>query len=124
MTVGSSALLVTSRPHEEVRAFFSDFEQDVCAVSGTESDRSLILPIGPISQIPPAALDTVRRLGMSASLLNGVVELHAPYEVCRVGETLSQEQSRVLVLLGQETATFRVELDSMWRRESEEVAVF
>jgi mRNA turnover protein 4 len=119
---GSVGILFTNRPAEEIIDHFEAYTQTDFARAGAVAARSFTIPAGVIysraGEIPeeddvPLAHSletTVRALGAPTRLDRGRVTLDQEYEVCKEGEELNSQQSRLLKLFGIATADFKIRL--------------
>ncbi|KAI8074125.1 ribosomal protein L10-domain-containing protein [Gongronella butleri] len=107
-------LLFTNKTPDQIKAYFEGYTQADYARSGNIATQSVQLPEGPVKRgadpMPHNMEPLLRQLGMPTSLVNGIVTLHAPYMICREGETLSTNQAHLLKLFYHQLAEFRVEL--------------
>ncbi|KAL6003281.1 hypothetical protein ACLOJK_023504 [Asimina triloba] len=65
---------------------------------------------GPLEQFTHEMEPFLRKQGMPVRLNKGVVELVSDFVVCEEGQPLSPESARLLRLLGEKMATFRLHL--------------
>eukprot|EP01096_Ripella_sp_DP13-Kostka_P002300 TRINITY_DN13106_c0_g1_i1.p1 TRINITY_DN13106_c0_g1~~TRINITY_DN13106_c0_g1_i1.p1 ORF type:complete len:251 (+),score=120.34 TRINITY_DN13106_c0_g1_i1:54-755(+) len=108
---GNCGLLFTDSSAEEVEAYFSAFSKSSYARSGSESSQLVTLPEGDLLQFPSNMYQTLHDLHLPVRLNRGVIQLIRDYTVCKVGDTLTVEQCRILQLLKLKTSKFRVQLN-------------
>jgi mRNA turnover protein 4 len=98
---GDVGVLFTDRPVEEVKEYFNDYRQADYARSGVVATETVTIPEGAVmrgaDKMPHNMEQHIRNLGMPTTLQNGIVTLGAPYEICRLGQTLTTNQAHLLV---------------------------
>ncbi|ORX62781.1 hypothetical protein DM01DRAFT_1403228 [Hesseltinella vesiculosa] len=113
-------LLFTNKAPENIKDYFESYTQPDYARSGNVATESVQLSEGPVKRGPdnmPHNMEPLlRQLGMPTSLVNGIVTLHAPYMICREGETLSTNQAHLLKLFYHQLAEFRVQLTCYYHK--------
>ncbi|XP_043196419.1 mRNA turnover protein 4 homolog [Amphibalanus amphitrite] len=114
LLVGQCGLLFTNKEKEEVYEWFGEFSCPEYARSGNVATETVELAEGPLAQFPHSLEPHLRQLGLPTTLKRGVVSLVKDHVVCRKGDTLKPEQCRILKLLGQQQAEFRVTLHAVW----------
>ncbi|KQJ92639.1 mRNA turnover protein 4 homolog [Brachypodium distachyon] len=118
---GSSGLLFTNLPRDEVESLFRDFEEHDFARTGTVATETVELKEGPLEQFSHEMEPFLRKQGLPVRLNKGVVELVADHVVCEEGKPLSPEAAHTLRLLGTRMATFRLYLVCRWSPDDFEV---
>ncbi|XP_002967001.2 mRNA turnover protein 4 homolog [Selaginella moellendorffii] len=111
---GNTGMLFTNLPNEEVARIFTDFEELDFARTGSTATETVELNEGPLEQFTHEMEPFLRKQGMPVRLNRGVVELVGDYTVCREGEAISPEASRILRLLGVKMAPFRMSVLCRW----------
>lgn len=111
---GQCGMLFTDKPKDYVTKWFNNFGVEDYARSGFEAKETISLPAGPMPDFSHAMEPYLRQLGLPTSLERGVVTLLKEYEVCKKGSTLTPEQAKVLKLLDNKLATFRLNLKGGW----------
>ncbi|KAF8465271.1 ribosomal protein L10-domain-containing protein [Kalaharituber pfeilii] len=123
---GNVGLLFTSLPPSRIHSFFQDFVRTDYSRAGSVATYTFAVPAGIVysrgGEIPteddvPLAHSlesTVRSLGMPTKLVQGKVTLDQEYTVCKEGETLNSNQTRLLKLFGSAMAEFSVRLMAYW----------
>ncbi|KAH9309932.1 hypothetical protein KI387_037843, partial [Taxus chinensis] len=96
MLHGDCGLFFTNLPKEEVMRIFESFEEHDFARTGTSATETVELKEGPLEQFTHEMEPFLRKQGMPVRLNKGVIELIADYVVCREGEPISPEASRIL----------------------------
>ncbi|XP_003973399.1 mRNA turnover protein 4 homolog [Takifugu rubripes] len=121
---GEVGLLFTNKTKDEVQEYFSNFKEMDYARSGNQAQMDVTLDEGPLEQFPHSMEPQLRQLGLPAALKKGVVTLLKDYEVCKQGDVLTPEQTRILKLFGIEMAEFKVQIKCMWNSETGEFENF
>jgi mRNA turnover protein 4 len=120
---GNRGLLFTNLPKEEVIELFEGYEELDYARTGTKATRTVELPEGPLEMFTHDQEPFLRKQGMPTKLNRGVVELVADFTVCKEGAPLSPEAARLLRLLGEQMAAFRIQPLALWTNDSFELLV-
>ncbi|KAI3898151.1 hypothetical protein C5167_012244 [Papaver somniferum] len=118
---GDAGLCFTNLPKEEIMRLFAEFEEHDFARTGTTSTEKVELQEGPLEQFSHEMEPFLRKQGMPVRLNKGVIELVSDFVVCEEGKPLSPEASRILRLLGNKMATFRLHVICRWSPEDFEV---
>jgi len=123
---GPVGLFLTSHPVQDTQDWFENWSFPEYARMGSRASKTITLPAGPIltphteppsgDPFPHSMEPQLRSLGLATSLSKGVPTLNAPHVICRAGEVLTSEKSRILKLLGIQMADFRVLLGSRWSK--------
>ncbi|KAL8160166.1 hypothetical protein V2J09_001703 [Rumex salicifolius] len=111
---GDSGLLLTNLPKEEVHKLFNSFEVYDFARTGSIATDKVELKEGPLDQFTHEMEPFLRKQGLPVRLNKGSVELVSDYVVCEEGKPLSPEAARILRLLGNQMATFKLQLVCRW----------
>jgi mRNA turnover protein 4 len=111
---GNVGLLFTSRPQADVEAFFADFSAPDYARSGNVAHETVVVPAGPLPDVPHTMCDELRKLGMDVKLVKGAVVVARDHTICTEGDALTPEQCRLLKHFSRELAEFRLRLLSAW----------
>ncbi|KAK2978790.1 hypothetical protein RJ640_002572 [Escallonia rubra] len=118
---GNSGLCFTNMPKDEAQRIFNEYEEYDFARTGSSATETVELKEGPLEQFTHEMEPFLRKQGMPVRLNKGVVELVSDFVVCEVGKPISPESSRILRLLGNKMATFRLHLICRWSPEEFEV---
>ncbi|PWW74388.1 hypothetical protein C7212DRAFT_212364 [Tuber magnatum] len=130
---GNVGLLITSRPAEEVLAYFESFSKQDYARMNAISPITFTIPAGAVystggnvqqeEDVPMAhSLETtVRGLGMPTRLVNGKVWLDQEFVVCQEGKKLDSKQAALLKMFGVATAEFVIRPSAYWTSATTEV---
>ncbi|CAG07047.1 unnamed protein product, partial [Tetraodon nigroviridis] len=121
---GEVGILFTNKTKDEVQDYFSHFKEMDFARSGNQAQMDVTLDEGPLEHFPHSMEPQLRQLGLPTSLKKGVVTLLKDYEVCKEGDVLTPEQTRILKLFGIEMAEFKVQIKCMWNSETGEFENF
>lgn len=122
--VGQCGLLFTNRSTQEVVDFFESFGAPDYARSGFVATEDVVLPEGPLPDFSHSLEPHLRQLGMPTSLQRGIITLLQDYQVCKKGSVLTPEQARILKLMGNTMAEFRVTLKCMWEKDTGKIKKF
>ncbi|CAN4110642.1 unnamed protein product [Withania somnifera] len=118
---GDSGLCFTNLSKEEVQRLFNQCEEYDFARTGTTATEKVELQEGPLDQFTHEMEPSLRKQGMPVRLNKGVVELVSDFVVCEEGKPLSPEAARILRLLGNKMATFRLNLICRWSPDEFEI---
>jgi len=118
---GPRGLLLTNRAKDETTGWFKRHKAVEYARSGFVATESVSLDAGPLSQFPHSIEPHLRQLGLPTSLVKGVVTLVKDHVVCTKGDVLTPEQCRVLKLLENPMASFRLKLKFLWTKKTGKV---
>lgn len=121
---GEVGILFTNKTKDEVQEYFGNFKEMDYARSGNRAQMDITLDEGPLEQFPHSMEPQLRQLGLPTALKKGVVTLLKDYEVCKEGDVLTPEQTRILKLFGIEMAEFKVQIKCMWNSETGEFENF
>lgn len=120
---GDAGMFFTNLPKEEVERLFNEFEEYDFARTGSTATEKVELKEGPLEQFTHEMEPFLRKQGMPVRLNKGVVELISDFVVCEEGKPLSPEASRILRLLGIQTATFKLHLICRWSPDDFELYI-
>ncbi|KAJ3226101.1 hypothetical protein HK099_005570 [Clydaea vesicula] len=118
--VGNVGLLFTNSEPEAVLEYFNKFEKQDYARAGIKANETVVIPAGPVvrgednEKFPHNMESQLRHLGMTTSLVNGVVTNQKPHTICKKGETLSAEQAQLLKHFYYQMAVFKISILSHW----------
>ncbi|KAL6517692.1 hypothetical protein OROMI_033393 [Orobanche minor] len=118
---GDSGLCFTCLPKEEIQRLFNEHEDYDFARTGSTATETVELKEGPLDQFSHEMEPFLRKQGMPVRLNKGVVELVSDFVVCEEGRQLSPESARILRLLGNKMATFKLHLICRWSSEDFEL---
>ncbi|XP_014287668.1 mRNA turnover protein 4 homolog [Halyomorpha halys] len=114
---GQCGLLFTNKSQEEVVEYFDNFVAHDYPRSGFIATKTVTLPEGPLPDFSHSMEPQLRQLGLPTSLQRGVVTLTQEHPVCKEGKPLTPEQARILKLLGNQMAEFKVILLCAWSKD-------
>jgi len=114
---GQCGLMFTNSTKDEVLKWFNSYSDTDYARSGNTATETITLDAGPLKQFPHSLEPHLRQLGMPTTLEKGVVTLVKDFHVCKEGETLTSEQTRILKLLGNQMAQFKISIDAIWSND-------
>ena len=129
---GNVGLLLTNCPAEKVLEYFQQFQRIDYARAGSVAAETVTLsnsgdgegPLMLTAEEPfPASMEQqLRQLGVPSRLKTGKVHLSTKeYVVCKKGDTLSNEQARVLKMFYKQLAVFKVDVVAHWSGETGDV---
>jgi len=110
---GECGLFFTNTDRDEIVEFFQDFKESDFARSGYVPIETIERHPGPI-EMPHTMEPTLRNLGMTTSLKNGVIILEKEYTLCTAGQALAPENAKLLKLFGMKLADFQIKLKAVW----------
>ncbi|XP_014246625.1 mRNA turnover protein 4 homolog [Cimex lectularius] len=113
---GQCGLLFTNRSNDDVTKFFDTYLEKDYARSGFVATETVVVPEGPLPEFPHSMEPQLRQLGLPTSLKKGVVTLLTDHKVCNEGDVLTPEQARILKLLDNRMAQFKISLICMWSK--------
>ncbi|GAB1597717.1 mRNA turnover protein 4 homolog [Argonauta hians] len=111
---GQAGLLFTNQTKEEVLKYFNEYHVPDFARSGNIATEDVDLKAGPLGDFSHSMEPQLRQLGLPTTLNRGVITLTKDYQVCKEGEKLTPEQTRVLKLIGNMMAEFKITIEAMW----------
>ncbi|ELU10513.1 hypothetical protein CAPTEDRAFT_156508 [Capitella teleta] len=114
---GQVGLLFTNSTKEEVIAWFEKYSEPDFARSGNEATQTVTIDEGPLASFSHSMEPQLRQLGLPTTLKKGVVTLTQNYEVCKLGQTLTPEQARILKLFDYKMANFAVSIEGLWSND-------
>lgn len=110
---GNVGLLFTSRPQEEVEAYFSEFSVAEFAKAGTVPTESMALEAGPLP-FPISMMGELRKMGMVVEVQEGKLVLRDTMTIAFADVPLTPEQAKILTKLDVKLIDFRIKLISRW----------
>lgn len=113
---GQCGLLFTDHGKEKVLDWFENYSAMEYARSGHVAPETVIIPEGPQDEFCHSIEPHIRKLGMPSKLEKGVVSLYKDYTVCKKGQILTPEQAKILKLIAQPIATFRLTIKCHWAK--------
>lgn len=127
---GDSALLATDEGASAVKAKLEQHITKRYANAGVPATMTVTLAAGidELSKFPPTMEPTLRALGMPTILKDGKIILLEDYTVCKEGELLTVNATKLLKHLGKrnelplEMDQFRVVLKGTWDRKTKKVS--
>ena len=116
MLKGSCGLLLTSRGKDEVVRYFSSLASADYIRAGATSPRTVNMTNRDLTVHPVSMLPQLKKLGVPCAVTNGKVTLltGSEWQVVKEGRVVTAEQAKVLGLMGEKLAEFRVELKGRW----------
>lgn len=95
---GQCGLMFTNQAKEEVIRWFENYRELDYARSGNEATCDVKVDAGPLEQFQHSMEPQLRQLGLDTILKKGIVTLQKDYQICKEGDTLTPEQTRLLVM--------------------------
>ncbi|XP_068707110.1 mRNA turnover protein 4 homolog [Montipora foliosa] len=114
---GQCGLMFTNQAKEEVIRWFENYRELDYARSGNEATCDVKVDAGPLEQFQHSMEPQLRQLGLDTTLKKGIVTLQKDYQICKEGDTLTPEQTRLLKLFGNPLAEFHISLLCMWSND-------
>lgn len=112
--MGNVGLLFTNKTKDEVVKYFEGFVETDYARSGNIATETVVLPEGPLEDFQHSMEPQLRQLHLPTSLKKGIIHLTSEHTVCKVGDTLTPEQARILKLFAKPMAEFKLKLAASW----------
>eukprot|EP00658_Telonema_sp_P-2_P056346 TRINITY_DN4480_c0_g1_i1.p2 TRINITY_DN4480_c0_g1~~TRINITY_DN4480_c0_g1_i1.p2 ORF type:complete len:156 (+),score=45.33 TRINITY_DN4480_c0_g1_i1:183-650(+) len=122
MKSGESGVLMTNRTQDDVEEFFETFSISDYARSGTIANATQTMQAGPIDGLAGSMEPQLRRLGLPTTLKNGVIVVERDYDLCVEGQVITAEQAKLLKQFEFKTVSFKLRLEGMWDKESQQFA--
>lgn len=97
LTLLQVGLLFTSRPKEEVAAYFRSLAVADHAPPGFVHDETIPLPTGSLGDWPVSMMEQFRKLGVVVEVEEGVLVNRKAINMCTAGEPISPEGAKLLV---------------------------
>ncbi|CAH0473290.1 unnamed protein product [Peronospora belbahrii] len=114
---GNTGLLFTSKPHKEVMDYFAKLSVSDYPRSGFVATETVTIPEGPLPQFIGSMIESLRGLGLPVDLKKGAVVLSRNYTICKLGQTLTPEQAKMLVHFDHKMAEFKLVMLSVWSKD-------
>jgi mRNA turnover protein 4 len=111
---GNAALLFTDSDLKTTQEYFESFTKVDFARSGTVCNQMVTIPKGEVKEKAHSMLEEFRSLGLPVDLERGVIHFRKDYVVCRVGQTLTPEQCRILKHFNYLLSEFKLTVKAMW----------
>jgi len=113
MLQGECGLLFTNKDRDEIVKFFKNYKESDYARSGFIPIETVERHPGPI-EMTHVLEPTLRQLGMTTSLKNGVIILEKEYTLCTAGQPITPENAKLLKLFDMKLADFQIDLKAVW----------
>ena len=78
-------------------SWFEKYADSDFARTGFKAEQTVTIPVGALPQFPHSMEPQLRRLNLPISLQKGVIHMDKEHTVCTEGDTLTPEQSQILV---------------------------
>jgi mRNA turnover protein 4 len=107
-------LLFTNRNKSEVVKFFKDFKIVDFARSGEVVHETVIIPAGPVENMPHSLEERLLSLNLPIEVKDGAINFRNEHTACKAGEALTPEQAKVLKHFDRPLSQFKVNLRCYW----------
>ncbi|CAD5114481.1 DgyrCDS3607 [Dimorphilus gyrociliatus] len=114
---GQTGLLFTNKTKEDVLKWFTNYSEADYARAGNLAEQTVSLEEGPLEMFPFNMEPELRQLGLPTKLVRGIINLREDYVICKKGEVLTSQQSRLLKHFCYKMAKFQVVIDAMWSND-------
>lgn len=118
MVGGSVGLLFTSQSPDAVESYFASMVEPDFARAGSVTNREAVITADMLKAFPSSMMETFRKLGLPVEISTGVIVFRGmdgtEFLLCKSGETLSAEKSKLLVHFGLKLTAFQVTLTARW----------
>ncbi|XP_055379571.1 mRNA turnover protein 4 homolog [Condylostylus longicornis] len=114
--IGQCGLLFTQRDKSEVIDWAKNYWSIEYARSGFIATETIVLPEGPLAEFSHSIEPHLRSLGMPTKLDKGIVHLYSKFTVCEKGKSLTPEQARILKLIANPMAKFKLHIKCSWNK--------
>eukprot|EP01001_Neometanema_parovale_P009099 NODE_5345_length_954_cov_110.665463_g5130_i0.p1 GENE.NODE_5345_length_954_cov_110.665463_g5130_i0~~NODE_5345_length_954_cov_110.665463_g5130_i0.p1 ORF type:complete len:256 (-),score=58.61 NODE_5345_length_954_cov_110.665463_g5130_i0:186-884(-) len=117
---GFRGLFFTNRDKKEVKNFFKTYVEPDYAKMGETAAVTFIIPKGQLdyNKYPVTMEPYLRKLGLSTKVDKGFIEVVQDHVVCRIGDTISADNARLLKLWDQKVSEFRLTLIAHWQKST------
>jgi mRNA turnover protein 4 len=114
---GTCGLLFTNEEVQSVVEFFLTWKENSPLLPGQVACESIVLNAGSglFDKFSNTIEPYLRKLGLATRVHEGKIELLADFVVCRQGEPVTVEQTKVLKLLDQEHGEMKFQMHAMWK---------
>eukprot|EP01053_Blabericola_migrator_P005577 Blabericola_migrator_1__5576@NODE_2839_length_2296_cov_30_711978_g1781_i0_p2_GENE_NODE_2839_length_2296_cov_30_711978_g1781_i0NODE_2839_length_2296_cov_30_711978_g1781_i0_p2_ORF_typecomplete_len231_score48_30RL10P_insert/PF17777_1/6_2e20Ribosomal_L10/PF00466_20/6_8e16_NODE_2839_length_2296_cov_30_711978_g1781_i09521644 len=132
LATGDCALLATDDSIKVVKEKLAEHSATRYALPGTVATKTITLSAGgeALESFPHSVETTLRKLGLPTVLKDGRILLVGDYTVCKEGQPLSVNASKILRQLGHrlgnpeyQMGEFRVNLKGSWDRKTKKVTL-
>ncbi|KAF7633127.1 RL10P_insert domain-containing protein [Meloidogyne graminicola] len=128
---GQCGLMFTNEMKDSILSFFDEFVEEEFARAGDSAPFEIVIPAGPV-HVDDDGIDDeehkkwvtssfepqLRKLGLQTRLNNGKIELLDQFVVCKEGDKLSSDQTKILRHFGRRLVEFRVTLLAHWTKKN------
>ena len=106
--------------------YFENYSSKDFARAGAVSPKTIILPQGKeaLEAFSFAMEPHLRQLGMPTKLVRQKITLLNDYQIAQEGKRLTAEQCKILKLLGERLAEFKLKVLSRWESSTNSIEVF
>lgn len=114
---GNVGILFTNKPRSEVESYFSNYRKPDFARAGSLCDQEVLVTEDEMKKFPVSMMEQLRKLGMPVEIQQGNIVFRdgqKNYRICKAGQKLSAEQSKLLVHFDIKASAFSVRLVCRW----------
>jgi len=124
--VKNMGLLMTNKSIQQLQKELDTYNEYDYARGGTESIATVLVKAGQLKDFVTHSEEPYLRtkLNLPVKLDRGIVHLLNDHVICRKGDILSVDQCLQLKTFKVKLAEFRISLDAVYEKESEELTVF
>jgi len=119
---GSCGLFFSDKEPDMVIDYFKNYTCPYFGNVGTVSTQTVIIPAGKpkeLEDFPPSMESQFRQLGLQIKLDNGKFYLLSEYVVCKEGENLTADQSKMIQHLGIQMDEFKIDIEASLSKNGE-----
>ncbi|KAL7069966.1 hypothetical protein ACQ4LE_010772 [Meloidogyne hapla] len=129
MLKGPCGLMFTNEKKDNICKFFDEFAEEEFARAGDLAPFEVVIPAGPVhvddveddeehkKWVTGSFEPQLRKLGLQTHLNNGKIELLERFVVCKEGDRLSSDQTKILRHFGRRLVEFRITLLAHWSKK-------
>nr|CAD2193002.1 unnamed protein product [Meloidogyne enterolobii] len=118
MLKGPCGLMFTNEKKSNICKFFDQFSEEEFARACDLAPFEVVIPAGPVHVDDDGSFEPqLRKLGLQTHLNNGKIELLERFVVCKEGDKLSSDQTKILRHFGRRLVEFRITLLAFWSKK-------
>lgn len=117
---GYCGLLFTKENPEKMVDFFYTWSEEASLLPGQIATETITIPagVGLFEKFSNTIEPYLRTLGLPTRLHEGKIEVLMNYVVCKAGEPVSVENSKILKLMNVKQGEMRIELKGIWQENT------
>lgn len=116
---GEVGLLFTNEEKEKVVETMTNYTSVDYARAGTKATETVSFPKGPLPQFSHSMEPHLRTLGLPTVLTHGVIHLVSDHTICKEGEVLNPEQTKLLKHFEIKMSHFKIIPLAVWTSPGE-----